>query len=211
MFNQQILTLIVQSAIADGLEPTAFAAIAQVESGGIATTLVNGHQEPLIRFEGHYFDRRLNPQDQAKARKLHLSSPKAGDIANPNNQADRWAFLNRACSINRNAAYESTSWGIGQVMGAHWEWLGYANVLALVQEVRASVQGQITLMSRFIRHSNLSQTLNNHEWSSIARHYNGPQYAKNRYDLKLAKACQLYTDPVRQIEKNIKPHDPLIA
>ena len=50
------------------LEPQALLAIAEVESGGKGFAIVGGRQEPLIRFEGHYFDRRLSPANRQRAR-----------------------------------------------------------------------------------------------------------------------------------------------
>ncbi|WOC16805.1 N-acetylmuramidase family protein [Pseudochrobactrum sp. MP213Fo] len=201
MFSPQICKMFLQVGEAHQLEPAVLAAIGQTESGGIATTQIEGREEPLIRFEGHYFDKRLDAADQAKARALKLSSPKPGAIANPASQAARWQLLNRACAINCDAAYESTSWGIGQVMGAHWHWLGYVSVEALVEAVRASPAGQIELMTRFLLYSNLRPALNTHDWEKLAYQYNGPLYAKNKYNLKLAHAYALYQPlfPVFQV------------
>ena len=192
MFDADIRELFLKAGHEHNLDAAALAAIAQTESGGITTTRINGRDEPLIRFEGHYFDKRLSPADQAQARALKLSSPKAGAIRNPATQAARWKLLQQATQINRDAAYESTSWGIGQVMGANWHWLGYASVSDMVDTVCSSVQQQIELMSRFLIYSNLRDALNNHEWQKIAYNYNGPLYAKNQYDRKLAQAYALY-------------------
>lgn len=192
MFRAEIRTLFSEAGQTHHLDPAALAAVAQTESSGIVTTRINGHDEPLIRFEGHYFDKRLSPADQAKARALKLSSPRAGAIPNPAGQAERWQMLDKACRINRDAAYESTSWGIGQVMGGHWHWLGYVSVAEMVETVRSSVPEQIELMSRFIVYSNLRDILNKHGWQKFAYSYNGPLYAKNRYDRKLAQNYALY-------------------
>lgn len=192
MFDKETQQLFYQTGNMHDLDPAALAAIAQVESGGITTTPVNGRNEPLIRFEGHYFDKRLSPSQRAQARAQGLSAPKAGAIPNPASQAARWRMLNSAARINRDAAYESTSWGVGQVMGAHWHWLGYSSVEEMVTDVRNSVAQQIDLMARFIVYSNLRTALNTHDWRKLAYNYNGPLYAKNKYDLKLAKAYALY-------------------
>ena len=96
-----------------GIEPAALLAIAEVESGGSVFAMIDGRAEPLIRFEGHYFDRRLAGDAQAEARAEGLASPNAGEIANPASQAARWRLLQRAAAIDRKAAYESVSWGLG--------------------------------------------------------------------------------------------------
>lgn len=188
MFKPEVIEDIRKIAAEFGLEPAALLAIAEIESGGHAFAAVEGRREPLIRFEGHYFDRRLSDENRARARRLGLSSPAAGGIANPASQAARWRMLDRAMAIDRKAACESTSWGLGQVMGAHWAWLGYASVDALVTEARASAAGQARLMARYIVKAGLSDALSRRDWAAFARGYNGPGYRANRYDSKLASA-----------------------
>lgn len=194
MFDHEITNRIAAVARESDIEPISLLAVAEVESGGIATVLVNGRQEPLIRFEGHYFDRRLSAGKQRTARREGLSSPVAGAVHNPPTQAARWALLQHAAAIDHEAAYESTSWGLGQVMGAHWHALGYADVDALVAEVRGSVEGQIRLMLHYIDHFGLAGALDAHDWVTFARHYNGPAYRRYRYDEKIAHAWSLYHD-----------------
>ena len=83
-------------------------------------------------------------------------------------QPARWALLGRAAAIDREAAFESTSWGMGQVMGAHWDWLGYTSVDALVTEakVRHSGSGPPDGRLHFDR-SGLSRALGNHDWQGL--------------------------------------------
>ncbi|MFC5386146.1 N-acetylmuramidase domain-containing protein [Aquamicrobium segne] len=188
MFSDAIIKQTHAEAKRAGIEPAALLAVMEVESGGRLFAVVNGRNEPLIRFEGHYFDRRLSGVKQMQARQQGLSSPVAGAIANPSTQAKRWNLLEKAARIDANAAYESTSWGVGQVMGAHWSWLGFANVQGLVGEARSGAAGQIRLMVRYINKAGLVKLLNTHDWQGFARSYNGPAFAKNSYDRKLAAA-----------------------
>lgn len=188
MFAPGIKDHIVAAAGKSGLDPAALLAVIEVESNGIFFALVDGRNEPLIRFEGHYFDRRLDGELREKARRDSLSSPIAGAIANPRSQSQRWALLNRACSISQNAALESTSWGVGQVMGAHWKALGYPSVAAMVDEARAGVTGQVGLLIRFIEKNGLTPLLVKQDWTAFARRYNGPGFRRNRYDSKLRSA-----------------------
>jgi hypothetical protein len=170
------------------LELEALLAIAEVESGGKGFAIVAGRPEPLIRFEGHYFDRRLSAANRQRARADGLASPAAGAVANPKTQAGRWALLERACAIDARAANESVSWGIGQVMGAHWAWLGYADVHALVSEARGGVAGQVRLMARYIEKAGLAAAVRSRDWEAFARGYNGPQYRRHGYHRKIAAA-----------------------
>lgn len=192
MFSESVVNEIKQAAQDAGLEPAALLAVTAVESAGQVFALVEGKQEPLIRFEGHYFDRRLSEEKQEQARTEGLASPNAGAIANPRTQAERWKMLKQAAAIDAQAAYESVSWGLGQVMGAHWQWLGYASVEALVKEARSGAFGQVRLMVRYIEKAGLAEALRGHDWQAFAHGYNGPGYKKNAYDEKIADAYEHY-------------------
>jgi len=192
MFSEETRSEIERVADRIGVEPAALLAIAEVESAGKAFAIVGGRPEPLIRFEGHYFDRRLPAAKRAAARAAGLADPKAGAVKNPASQAARWALLARAAAIDHKAAHESISWGLGQVMGAHWAWLGYADVDALVAEARASVGGQAALMARYIDKAGLTDAIRKRDWAAFARGYNGPSYKRHGYDRKIAAAYARY-------------------
>lgn len=162
----------------------ALAAVALVESAG----------KPLwdglcpIRIEGHYFDRRLSGDAQAEARAQGLASPEPGAVANPAAMSGRHAMLASMMGIDEAAAIESCSWGLGQVMGAHWQRLGYASARALAQEAQSGIAGQIRLMSRFIEAEGLAPALCALDWAGFAAAYNGPGYAAHDYDGQMARA-----------------------
>lgn len=188
MFSKETNGEIERAAKIAGLEPAALLAIAEVEAGGRAFAVIGGKKEPLIRFEGHYFDRLLDGTKRAKARKKGLASPAAGAVKNPASQAARWQMLDDAIAIDRAAALQSVSWGIGQVMGSHWKALGYGSAEELVAEARSGVGGQIRLMLRFLEANGLIEAIRAHDWAAFARAYNGPRYKVHRYDSRIAAA-----------------------
>ncbi len=188
MLDEDIIRTATQLAEASGIEAAALLAVIEVESAGIALVRIDERDEPVIRFEGHYFDRRLSAALRQQARSAGLSSPTPGKIANPRSQSERWATFRRAAAIDRKAACESVSWGLGQVMGAHWAWLGYASVDELVAEARSGTVGQLRLLIRYIEKAGLLEALRRRDWAGFARGYNGPLYARNRYDVRLANA-----------------------
>ncbi|WP_269932375.1 N-acetylmuramidase domain-containing protein [Aminobacter sp. HY435] len=194
MFSIHTTVEIEKAAREFGLEPAALLAIAEIESAGQVFARVDGRNEPLIRFEGHYFDRRLSGHKQDMARAGGLASPDTGAIPNPRSQAARWEMIERAAAIDHQAAYESTSWGLGQVMGSHWLWLGFDNVDALVAEARSGAAGQARLMARYIDKAGLANALNGHDWEAVGHGYNGPGFRKNAYHIKLAEAYQRHVD-----------------
>jgi len=197
MFTAPLIAAIRAEAAALGVAPAALAAIVSVESGGRVTALVAGRDEPLIRFEGHWFDRLLSPKDRTRARAAGLADPRPGGVANPADQAARWALLARAIAIDRDAALASASWGVGQVMGLHWRRLGYASVDALVSEARQGPPGQVRLLARYIAATGLADALGRHDWAAFSRGYNGPAFRTHAYDRRLAEAfARLAGDPV---------------
>ncbi len=170
------------------IEMEALLAVVEVESGGQTHAIVGSRREPLIRFEGHYFHKLLPAAKRHIAIVEGLAHPVAGRVRNSLRQIDRWAMLERACAIDKQAALSSVSWGVGQVMGAHWRWLGYASADHLAQEARSGTEGQVRLFARFITRAGLAKKLAAHDWAGFARAYNGPAYKQNRYDAKMAKA-----------------------
>ena len=183
---------IAEAARQDGVEPAAYYAIVEVESNGVTHATVNGVKVPVIRWEGHYFDRLVPAKKRAQAREEGLANPKAGAVLNPANQASRYAILAKGIKIDSEAAYSSISVGIGQVMGSHWEWLGYRSAQHLFTEASKGFEGQFELMRRYIKEAGLLDELQRHDWAGFARGYNGPAYAKYGYHTKIAKAYRRY-------------------
>lgn len=175
-----------------GIELASMLAVLEVESAFQFFAVVNGKHEPVIRWEGHYFDRRLSGAAREEARALGLAHPTAGAVKNPASQAQRWAMLDRALEINAQAALESASYGAGQVMGANWQALKYRNVETLVNAARSGIGGQVDMIARFIKVNGLAGALKRRDWAAFARGYNGRDFAKNGYHTKLGNAFSKY-------------------
>ena len=77
-------------------------------------------------------------------------------------------------------------------MGFNAEIAGYSNVEALVDAMTVSENEQLRAMAGMIIHNSLHKALSAHDWPAFARGYNGPGYAKNKYDTRLAAAYQKY-------------------
>ncbi|WP_346220871.1 N-acetylmuramidase domain-containing protein [Fulvimarina sp. MAC3] len=177
-----------QTADETGVGPDVLLAVALVETRAVPFAEIKGRPEPLIRFEGHYFDRRLSDAARTLARGEGLSSPRAGRIMNPVGQAARWELFERASRIDGEAACASVSWGLCQVMGSHGEALGYQSAEALAAAARRSIAGQFEVAARFLRIGALCDRLSNGDYAGFARRYNGPGYRRNGYDTKIAAA-----------------------
>jgi hypothetical protein len=189
MFDDATRRAIASHAARLKFEEAALLAVCEIESGGRLFATVAGRQEPLIRFEGHYFDDRLTGDKLAQSRKLGLAHPKAGAVKNPASQATRWSRLYLPASkISAQAAFESTSWGLGQVMGAHWKWLGYASPAAMLRRARSGAAGQIELMVRYIEKAGLVDELQRLDFAAFTRGYNGPGGIKAGYHTRMKAA-----------------------
>lgn len=155
----------------------------------------NDDGTPVILFERHVFRQRLNANKKftalAKAEKERpdLCSKNAGGYGLYSQQHQRLAS---ATNYDRTSALESCSWGIGQVMGYHWESLGYVSLQAFVNEMYRNEASQLNAMCRYIKANNLTNALNKQDWKSFAKGYNGIAYAKNKYDTKLANAFKKF-------------------
>jgi len=145
-------------------------------------------RRPQILFERHIFHRETNGAFDDES--PDISNPVAGGYGAPGtHQYDRLA---RAIQLNRQAALRSASWGIGQVMGFNAAIAGYPDVETMVAAMVRSEDEQVNALFGFLVSNRLDAPLRNHDWTSFARGYNGPNYAKNQYDAKLSASYQKY-------------------
>ena len=90
------------------------------------------------------------------------------------------------------AAISSTSWGLGQVMGFHWESLGYMSAHDFEMKMAESELNQLDAMMRFCVKNNLIGALKEKNWATFANGYNGSSYKVNKYDTKLKAAYESF-------------------
>ena len=171
-----------------GIETAALRAVIEVEckSSGF-----NADGTPVILFERHVMRQRLiaNKRDID----LKLISVERPDLCNKTDggyglYSAQHGRLNAAAQYHRASALESASWGIGQVMGYHWQSLGYPSLQAFINAMYKDEASQLEAMCRYIKVNGLVNALKNKDWKAFARGYNGSAYAKNSYDVKLANA-----------------------
>lgn len=177
-----------------GVPVAAVQAVNEVESKGQGF-LDNGR--PVILFERHVFHQRLvKALGQAEADRLaalnpNLINPKPGGYAGGSAE---WQRLSSARQIDEACALESCSWGLFQVMGYHWQALGYASVQDFVTRMQSSEAEQLDAFVRFIKaDAALLKALKASKWADFARGYNGPGFARNLYDVKLERAFARYS------------------
>jgi hypothetical protein len=154
-------------------------------------------RRPLILFERHVFHRETGGRFDADA--PDLSNETWGGYGASG--ASQYARLDRAIALDRRAALRSASWGIGQVMGFNAGVTGFPDVEVMVAAMSRSESEQLQAMVAFLIANGLERPLKAHDWSAFARGYNGPSYAANRYDVRLAAAQQKYaTGPLPDLD-----------
>ncbi|MGE4403178.1 MAG: N-acetylmuramidase domain-containing protein [Desulfobulbus sp.] len=174
----------------------AMKAVYEVESNGVGFI----GRQPKVLFEGHVFWKRLEKAG------LHPVELQRGnqDILYPKwtkihyvGGSGEHQRLKRAQAIHSDAALESASWGLFQIMGYHWKALGYDSANHFANKMAENEREQLLAFIRYLKINKtggrtLAQILSTKMWPDFARAYNGPGYRKNRYDDKLREAFSRY-------------------
>lgn len=172
-----------------GCETAALMAVHKVETEGRKGFCAPG--KPTILFEGHIFWKQLENKGIEPTKYVvgdeDILYPKwkRGYYKGGINEYER---LEKARSINQEAADASASWGMFQIMGFNYKACDEESVESFVMAMCESERKQLILTARFIRRNGMLPALINKNWSEFARKYNGPSYAQNYYDKKLMDA-----------------------
>ncbi len=179
-------------------------AVNEVESRGKGFLI---HGRPKILFEGHVFWRELekrgvNPANHVTERTKDILYKK-WSIAHYNGGSGEYTRLEKAAGMSdlpafHDAAYCAASWGAFQIMGFHYERLGYASVDHFATEMYEHEREHLKAFGKFLEHTDfkgksLLAWLQQGNWAKFAEGYNGPGYKKNKYDEKMQKAYEKYS------------------
>ena len=171
------------------IELAALKAVAEVESSGSGFLPAPDHR-PKILFEGHVFHR-LTAGRHSLTHPA-ISHPGWDRSRYARSLAGEWKRLDTAATLDPAAAMQSASWGAFQIMGYHWKTLQYTTLQGFVND-QYTADGQLGTFVRFIlADPRLVKALRAGDWATFARIYNGPGYATNRYDTKLAAAYKQF-------------------
>jgi len=144
-------------------------------------------RRPPILYERHIFHRltggRFDDGD--------ISDPSPGGYGPAG--APQYDRLARAIALDRNAALQSASWGLAQIMGMNFRLAGFNGVEDMVSALCDSEDSQLLAFAAFLKGSKLAGSLQIHDWTSLARGYNGPNFAENQYDAKLRGEFQKFS------------------
>ena len=201
LFNTKFLSESDIKEFADGLdlEIAVVKAVNSVESRGKGF-LIDGR--PVILFEGHVFWKQLIKRGIDPNAYL---SERCEDILYKNwtkiyyqGGAGEYTRLEKAAGMSdkpefHDAAYCSASWGAFQIMGYHYQALGYDSIDHFVSQMYDHEREHLKAFGKFIsvnviNEKSLVDWLREKNWARFAKGYNGAAYAQNKYDLKLQQA-----------------------
>nr|WP_206600389.1 N-acetylmuramidase domain-containing protein [Chromobacterium sphagni] len=92
-------------------------------------------------------------------------------------------FASLAAVAGDLVAIESCSWGLFQIMGYHWQRLGYASAATFRAAMESGEAAQLEAFARFIEaEPALLKALQAKRWADVAKLYNGPAYKENLYE-----------------------------
>lgn len=149
-------------------------AVAKVESGGRGGFDEKGRL--LARFEGHHFRKYTNGKyDQSNP---NVSYPYSQQRSKPHG----YSAFNEAFALDQTAALLSCSYGMFQVLGSHFDDLGFQNVGAFIDYLKKGEAEQLDVFVRFCRVNGLVDELQRVDFAGFARIYNGASYKDFNYD-----------------------------
>jgi peptidoglycan hydrolase-like protein with peptidoglycan-binding domain len=157
---------------------------------------------PAMLFEPHLFHRYTSGEKRRIAVEQGLAYP---NWRPGNYPKDSYPRLMRAVEIDARAALMACSWGGSQVLGSNYQMAGYPTPEAMVTAFMDDAQEHIEAMVRFILASGIDDDIREGRWESVARVYNGPQYAKHGYHTKLAAAARRFG---AKVDSDWKPDAP---
>ena len=167
-------------------DPATVLAVAEVESGG-GHDLPDGR--PKILFEAHWFSKLTG----GKYDDSHpgISSP-VWDRSLYKGGTAEWGRLDAACALDRNAALQSASWGLFQIMGFNYKACGFDTVSAFVEFIKGPDDADMEAFINFVRSNpKILKAMQEKDWRTFALHYNGPG-AVPSYSAKMSDAYAKY-------------------
>lgn len=139
---------------------------------------------PKILLERHYVYK-LASDAQRDALTGDVCDPTPGGYVGG---LGEWTRFDKVAAVSLDLAVQSCSWGLAQIMGIQCDRLGLTPIAWMIRNA-TNEDKQLDCFGRYL-HSNdaLREALRRCDWPEVARLYNGPDYAKNAYDKKLADA-----------------------
>lgn len=162
-------------------------AVVEIEASGDGFLV---DKRPKILFEAHIFSRQTDGRYDGDRRYQNISSPHWDRSLYGASGAHQYDRLHAAMALDVDAALKSASWGAFQVMGFHWERLGYPSVREYVGLMTESEGRHLEAFTAYVNAFDLAKALRTRDWATFARRYNGSGYKTHKYDERLANAYE---------------------
>lgn len=178
------------------IEPALLQCVIDTETGSVGA-FIKGTNNPTILFEGHIFYKRLKEYGLNPDLYINTNTKdilyKTWTKQYYKTGLSEWNRLERARQIHRDAANESASWGLAQIMGFNYKMCNCSDINEFVHKMSESKESQLELFAYFIyNNKNMYNALKSKNWSQFAKLYNGPGYTSNNYDKKLQQNYNKY-------------------
>ena len=169
------------------VEVAAIRAVAEVEAAGQGF-LPDGR--PAVLYEAHVFHKHTKGAHAAAKdrRGAKLSSAKWDRSLYGATGAHQHERLEDAAKLNWDAAHKAASWGTFQILGENHKAAGHDTIKGFVDAMNSGAPAHLDAFVSFIKTNKLDGALRSKNWGTFARGYNGPGYAQNKYDVKMAQA-----------------------
>jgi hypothetical protein len=164
-----------RAASALGVGAAELWAVMATETGGCGYLR---DRRPRILYERHIF-RQLT---DGRFRDPDVS---CGEPGGYRGGAAEYERLAKAMSFDASAALKSASWGLGQILGENYDASGFESVDGMVAAMTESEDAQLLAFAQYLKSRKLDQALQARDWQAFALKYNGPNYARYKYDEKL--------------------------
>ena len=170
-----------------GCEPEMIRAFTKVESNGSGFL---GSGKPVILFESYQFYKNLKSEgiDPTPYLKTKPNLVTTSWIKNYYGGEKEWGRLEEARKISESAANKSASWGLLQIMGSNYKLCDKSSISEFVKDMEKDEFTQLSLGIDFLKGIGASKYLVSKDFKNLAKTYNGPGYASNKYDIKLKNA-----------------------
>jgi len=172
-----------------GVDVATIRAVLTVETGGAGGFLTDGSKRPRILFEAHIFGRLTGGKFNTSHPDISRASWTTGLYLGG---AAEYGRLARAVDLDRRAALSAASWGLFQILGTNFQAAGFTSVENYVAAMMKGEREHLLAFCAFVKANRLTTALRARDWAAFARSYNGPSYAVNRYDEKLAAAYERF-------------------
>jgi hypothetical protein len=177
-----------RAAKALNVEEAAVRAVAEVEAAGQGF-ITDGR--PAILYEAHIFHKHTKGKHAGEKdrRGVKLSSSSWDRSLYGATGSAQHARYEDARRLDADAANKACSWGLFQILGENHQAAGFDTSQAFVDAMwTGGAAAHLDAFVAFVKANNLDGALRAKNWAAFARGYNGPSYAVNKYDTKMASA-----------------------